>query len=74
VQKELKQQITVVFCGNLLGQVVYKGKTKRCHPQYKFPSDWHITRHCSTEETMVEKIILPFVEHRRDMLGEEKVA
>ena len=68
-----KRQITAVFCGNLLGefspmQVIYKRKSKRCHPQFKFPSDWHIThsaKHWSTEDTMVEyaeKIILPFVE------------
>jgi len=78
-----KQQITAVFCGNLLGefltmQVIYKGKTKRCHSQFEFPSDWHTThsaKHWSTEDTMVEyieKIILPFLECRRDMLGEEK--
>ena len=68
-----KQQITAVFCGNLLGkflptQVIYKGKTKRCHPQLEFPSDWHRThsaKHWSTENTMVEyaeKIILPLLE------------
>ena len=43
-----KRQITAMFCGNLLGdflplQLIYKGKTARCHPQFKFPADWDIT-------------------------------
>ena len=68
-----KRQITAVFCGNLLGdflpiQVIYKGKTARCHPRFEFPPGWHIThspKHWSTEQTMVEyveHIILPYVE------------
>lgn len=59
-----KRLITAVFCGSLTGdflplQVIYKGKTARCHPRYQFPSDWHIThspRHWSTERTMIEYI------------------
>ena len=36
-----KRAITAVFCGSLVGdflriQVIYKGKTPRCHPHYKF--------------------------------------
>ena len=43
-----KRLITAVFCGSLTGdflpiQVIYKGKTTRCHPHYEFPSDWHVT-------------------------------
>ena len=49
-----KRQITAVFCGTLTGdflpvQVVYKGKTTRCHPHFDFPSGWHIghsPKHC----------------------------
>ena len=72
-----KRQITAVFCGNLLGdflpvQLIYKGKTSRCHPQFAFPADWHIThspKHWSNEETMIqyiENIIVPYVEKVRD--------
>ena len=37
-----KRQITAVFCGSLVGdflpvQLIYKGKTQRCHPLYDFP-------------------------------------
>ena len=40
-----KRQIMVVFCGTAIGeflpiQLIYAGKTKRCHPQFPFPSDW----------------------------------
>ena len=55
-----KRMITAVFCGTLTGdflpiQLVYQGKTDRCHPKYNFPEDWHITHspnHWSIEETM----------------------
>ena len=75
-----KRQITAVFCGTLVGdflpiQLIYKGKTARCHPRFKFPSDWHITHspnHWSTEETMLQyitNIIVPYVRQVRHRLG-----
>ena len=80
-----KRLITAVFCGSLTGdflplQVIYKGKTARCHPRYQFPSDWHIThspRHWSTEKTMIEyikEIIVPYVNSQQELLGEDKSA
>ena len=67
-----KRQITAIFCGNLFGdllppQLIYKGKTHRCHPHYKFPNDWDIThspKHWSTEKTMfqyIDNIVNPYV-------------
>ena len=75
-----KQMITGVFCGNLIGeflpmQLIYGGKTKRCHPTTQFPTDWditHNTKHWSNETTMIsyiKKIIVPFVTRARDDLG-----
>ena len=82
-----KRMITGVFCGSMIGeflpvQLIYGGKTKRCHPPQSFPSDWNITqnqKHWSNEETMlmyVEKIIVPFVIAARNRLnyGEEQTA
>ena len=80
-----KRKITAVFCGNILGaflpiEVIYQGKTHRCHPHFKFPSHWDIThspKHWSTEETMlryVQLIIVPFVEQMREFLEEDKPA
>ena len=77
-----KRQITAVFCGTLTGdflpiQIIYQGKTERCHPHYKFLCDWHVThspKHWSTEETMVqyiEKIVVPYVECQRDIVGDK---
>ena len=71
-----KRQVTAVMCGALTGEVlpiqlVYEGKTKRCHPPFDFPGDWlisHSPNHRSTEETMVEyidKIIVPYVDRKR---------
>lgn len=75
-----KRQITGVFCGTLVGeflpiQLIYGGKTSRCLPPYKFPSDWlisHTKNHWSNEDTMisyVENIIVPFIRERRALLG-----
>ena len=80
-----KIQITAVFCGTLLGdflpvQLIYKGKTNRCHPRFSFPPEWHITHspnHWSTEETMlqyVEHIIVPYIERVREDIGADKTA
>ena len=71
-----KWQITAVFCGSLVGdilpvQVIYQGKTSRCHPNHQFPPDWHIThspKHWSNEDTMiqyVEEIIIPYIKSAR---------
>ena len=78
-----KRLITAVFCGSATGdflpiQLIYKGKTARCHPRYKFPVDWNITHspnHWSNENTMVQyvdSIILPYVNSVRQMIGADK--
>ena len=78
-----KRQITAVFCGSLTGdflplQLIYKGKSPRCHPRFQFPSDWHVThspKHWSTEQTMVQyitKIIVPYIEAKREALGDSE--
>lgn len=78
-----KRQITGVFCGSMVGeflpiQLIYGGKTRRCHPPYSFPTDWNVTHsqnHWSNELTMLEyidKVIVPFVERVRDDLGKDK--
>lgn len=52
-------------------QLIYKGKTDRCHPQISFPQDWdiwHTDNHWSNEVTTkryIEKILLPFVVKQR---------
>ena len=43
VAKDDKQQFTAVFAESLSGnfllpQLMYEGKTERCHPQFKFPA------------------------------------
>ena len=46
---EDKRQVTAVFCASLVGdflpiQLVYGGKTNRCHPSYSFPCEWNVTQ------------------------------
>ena len=74
-----KRQITAaVFCCTLQGdflpvQLIYQGKTSRCHPKFQFPPGWHIThapKHWSTEQTIVEytqNIIYPYVKLIREL-------
>ena len=80
-----KRLITALFCGSASGdflpvQIIYQGKTNRCHPKYKFPTDWHVThapKHWSNENTMIgyiEKVVVPYVNRKRSFFGEEKAA
>ncbi len=67
-----KRQITAVFCGSMIEdflplQLIYGGKTNRCHPMFQFPLDWDIThskKHWSNENTMIsyfENILVPYI-------------
>ena len=75
-----KRGITMLLTGNMNGgllppQVIYEGKTNRCHPQHmSFPEDWHITHspsHWSNIDTMhqyLENILIPYVNGMRDQI------
>ena len=74
-----KRQITAVMCGSIIGgilplQLIYGGKTARCHPEISFPHNWvisHSSNHWSNEETMLQYIrdvIVPFVDSTRQRL------
>ena len=60
-------------------QLIYGGKTQRCHPVYDFPDDWCVTHsenHWSNEETKVQyiqDIIVPYVTSVQEMLGKNIV-
>ena len=80
-----EHQITTVFCGSLIRdflliQVLYKGKTSRCYPHFKFPETRHIAHsphHWSTEKKVlayISYVIVPFVEGIRASLKESKPA
>ena len=74
------RQITGTFAITLAGdflpiQLIYAGKTHMCHAKYTFPPSFHVTHtdyHWANEETSVallEKIIIPYVENKRQALG-----
>ena len=52
-------------------QLLYQGKTPKCHPQVSFPPGWdvwHSENHWSNEITMkryIDKIIVPFITKKR---------
>ena len=55
-------------------QLIYKGKTERCHPKISFPNGWdvwHTDNHWCNEVTTkryIEKILVPFVTKKREEL------
>ena len=59
-------------------QLIYQGKTSRCHPNYTFPEGFNITHtenHWSNEAKcleMIDKIILPYVKKKIKSLGLRK--
>jgi len=62
--------------GNLLPtQLIYAGKTNKCHPNINFPAAWNITHtdsHWSTEKSMLEyvdKVLQPYFSNQRRLLG-----
>ena len=74
------KQITGTFAISQSGeflpmQLIYEGKTKRCLPPIKFPTEFNVTftkNHWSNEEKaieFVEEIILPFVRSKKEELG-----
>ena len=75
-----KQQITATFARTLTGlflpiQLVYEGKTTKCHPSIEFPKGWHVTHtanHWCNEETMIEyikSVIVTYMDDTRERLG-----
>ena len=70
-----KRQITATFAASLSGsflpfQLVYQGKTSKCHPSIDFPKGWHITHssnHWCNEETKmvyIQLVIVPYVQEK----------
>ena len=61
-----KHVITTVLCGLFVGdflplKLIYKGKTRCCHPCYQFPSDWdntHLLQPWKNKETMIQMSFL----------------
>ena len=75
-----KQQITVTVAGTHSGkllpfQILYEGKTERCHPLTQFPEGfdiWHTPNHWANSETSIRfmnNVILPYISTTRKDLG-----
>ena len=74
-----KRQLTAVLAITAAGdylppQLLYQGKTPKCHPNVAFPDGWdvwHSENHWSNETTMkwyIDKVIVPFVIEKRQKL------
>ena len=75
-----KRQITAVVAASMTGeylppQLIYTGKTEKCHPVVSIPSGWdiwHSHNHWSNEVTMkryIEMIIIPFFAKKRQAMN-----
>lgn len=71
-----KRQVTATLAGTLSRkllplQILYQGKTERCHPSQTFPDGfdmWHTPNHWANEETtlqFIENVILPYIQDGR---------
>ena len=67
--------LAVTLAGEYLSpQVVYKGKTERCHPKVAAPKGWdirHTKSHWSNKETIIQyinKITVPFITQKHKVL------
>ena len=81
-----KRQITAVVGCSLSGkllppQLLYEGKTDRCHPSVSFPTDWdifHTETHWSNSASVIryiDNVLLPYFEKQKELLnlpGEQK--
>lgn len=74
------RQVTGTFSISLSGvflpmQIIYQGKTARCHPTFDFPEEFNITHsinHWSNEEKSIElinKVLVPYVQKKKKELG-----
>jgi hypothetical protein len=77
---EDKRQITALLGCTMAGQLlppqlIYAGRTPRCHPNVEFPSDWQITHtdnHWSNTASMLDFIsglLVPYCTKVRSQLG-----
>ena len=74
-KREITALLTITLSGAMLPpQLLYGGKTERCHPDVDFPSDWdvwHTENHWSNESTVlryIDKVINPYLESKRQEL------
>lgn len=74
------RQITGTFSVTASGkflpiQLIYQGKTDRCHPKFRFPKEFQVTHtenHWSNETKAIElvnRILIPYVKQIREELG-----
>ena len=43
-KRQITALFTVIMAGDFLApQLIYQGRTKKCHPNVVFPSDWNVT-------------------------------
>jgi hypothetical protein len=75
-KREITVLLTISLTGDLISpQVIYAGKTPRCHPDVNIPPGWNLTHsvsHWSNHNTMleyIEKILDAYMVRQREQLG-----
>ena len=75
-KREITGLLGISMAGEMLPpQIIYPGKTDRCHAAVSFPEEWNITpttNHWSNENSMLEyatKVLIPFFKSVVKRLG-----
>ena len=79
-KRQITETLAISLSGNFLPmQLIFQGKTDRCHLDYTFPKEFHITHtenHWSSSEEkskeFVLKILKPYLENKRRATTEKK--
>ena len=64
-----KRQITSLLAVSMTGeflppQILYAGKTNRCHPAVEFPNGWDVHHTENSMNCYVDTIVIPFMERK----------
>ena len=75
-KREITALLAVTLSGVLLPpQLLYEGKTDRCHPHVNFPLNWdifHTNNYWSNTTTVlqfIDKILNPYLQKKQEELG-----
>ena len=75
-KREITALLAITLSRELLPpQLLYQGKSDRCHPDVNFPCDWdiwHTDNHWSNESTIlryIDRVLNPYLERKCSELG-----
>ena len=71
-KREITALLSVTLSGTILPpQLLYSGKTERCHPDFNFPKDWHTENLWANQLTVlryIDTVLIPYLQSKRQEL------